>query len=51
MKATSHYKHSYTPAYPNEAEPGYFVQKLLDGITSAITGMGILAIFFFLITM
>ena len=45
------YQTRHIPAYPNEAAPGYFSQKLLDGITSAITGMGILAIFFFLITM
>lgn len=43
--------HNCRPPYPNEAEPGYFAQKLLDGITSAITGMGVLAILFFLITM
>lgn len=45
------YQMKHQPTYPNEADPGYFSQKLLDGITSVITGMGILAIFFFLITM
>lgn len=51
MKNIRVYRSKHTPAYPNEAAPGYFTQKLLDGITSAVTGMGILAIFFFLMTM
>ena len=41
----------FVPAYPNQAHPSYFSGKLLDAITSAVTGMGVLAIFFFLITL
>lgn len=41
----------YAPAYPNEAHPSYFSQKLVDGVTSAVTGMGVIAILFFLITL
>ena len=51
MKVIHYQNHDRAPYYPNEAAPDYFRQRLLDGITSAITGMGILAIFFFLITM
>lgn len=51
MKAVNRYTNNFIPAYPNEAAPEYFAQKLLDGITSAVTGMGIIAIFFFLMTM
>lgn len=51
MKILNHSHRPYAPAYPNQADPRYFQQKLLDGVTSAVTGMGILAIFFFLITM
>lgn len=36
------------PRYPNEADRRYFEQKLLDGITSVITGMGVITIFFYL---
>lgn len=39
------------PAYPNQAPPEYVLQRLLDGVTCVITGMGIVAIFIFLITM
>lgn len=51
MKAINSYRNQFAPTYPNQAAPGYFEEKLLDGITSAITGMGIVAIFIFLITM
>lgn len=37
--------------YPNAAEPGYFVQKFLDGVTAVVTGIGAIAVLFFLITM
>lgn len=48
-----HFKTSRTaiPAYPNQAPVEYHVQRLLDGITCVITGMGIVAIFIFFITM
>lgn len=51
MKTNHHHVSRFAPAYPNEAEPGYFARKLLDAVTSTITGMGVLAIFFFLITL
>lgn len=51
MKTANRYTNTYAPAYPNAASPEYFAQKLLDGITSAVTGMGIIAIFLFLFTM
>lgn len=51
MKQLNNTRYSHVPSYPNEADPGYFSQRLLDGITSAITGMGVLAIFVFLITL
>ena len=41
----------FIPAYPNEANPSYFSGKLLDAVTSAITGMGVIAIIFFLFTL
>lgn len=38
-------------AYPNAADKAYFEEKLLDGVTSVVTCLGILTILFFLITM
>lgn len=38
-------------AYPGAAEPRYFAEKLLDGVTAVVTGMGAIAVLFFLITM
>ena len=46
----SNYRY-FTPSYPNEAHPSYFNQKLVDAVTSAVTGMGVIAILFFLITL
>lgn len=43
--------HIRRTAYPNAADRAYFEEKLLDGITSVVTCMGILTILFFLITM
>lgn len=37
--------------YPNAADRSYFTEKILDGITSVVTGMGIITILLFLITM
>ncbi len=36
--------------YPNEAEPGYFAGKLLDGITAAAASMGTVTLFLYLAT-
>ena len=44
------YRH-YRKPYPNAADPAYFVDKLIDGIVSIITGLGFVAFFFFLFTM
>ncbi len=43
----------YSPyhSYPNAAHPRYFAGKLLDAVTSAITGLGIITVLFFLMTM
>lgn len=35
---------SRQPRYPNEADRSYFEQKLLDAVTSVITGMGVVTI-------
>ena len=51
MKVIHQTRPVYAAAYPNEADSRYFAQKLLDGITSAVAGMGVVAIFFFLLTM
>lgn len=36
-------------AYPNAAEPGYFLNRMIDGLLAAATGMGTVAILFFLV--
>lgn len=51
MKNNTCHSINSAPRYPNEADRSYFEQKLLDGITSVVTAMGIITIFFFLITM
>ncbi len=38
-------------AYPNAAEPGYFLNKILDYITVAVSGFGLITTLFFLATM
>ena len=38
-------------AYPNAAEPGYFLNKALDYITVAVSGFGLTTALFFLATM
>ena len=37
-------------AYPNAAEPGYFLNKALDYITVAVSGFGLATTLFFLAT-
>ena len=36
--------------YPNEADPGYFAGKLLDAVTAAVTSLGTVTLFLYLIT-
>ena len=35
--------------YPNAAEPGYFLNRIIDGMLAAATGMVTVAILFFLV--
>lgn len=57
MRKASKYSYSKVPVYtyrrpyPNAADPGYFAEKVVDGILSAAAAMGTLTILFFLITM
>jgi len=44
------YRHYQRPC-PNAADPGYFIDKLVDGLLSLATCMGSITIFFFLATM
>jgi len=44
------YRHYQRP-YPNAAEPGYFLNKLVDGMLAIVTGMGSITFFAFLVTM
>ena len=37
--------------YPNAAEPGYFAEKILDGLTALAIIVGVVTVFFFLATM
>lgn len=37
--------------YPNAAEPGYFANRLLDGITAFAICVGVVTVLFFLATM
>ena len=51
------YRHPYSAQpvrryeYPNAAEPGYFFNKVLDYITVAVSGFGLITTLFFLATM
>jgi hypothetical protein len=53
MKTAVQRRRNYSHArpYPNAAHRSYFTGKLLDAITSTVTGMGIITILFFLMTM
>lgn len=44
-------RHIRRYAYPNAAEPGYFFNKILDYITVAVSGFGLVTTLFFLATM
>lgn len=37
-------------AYPNAAEPNYFAEKFLDGITAAVTCVGTVTLLMFFLT-
>ena len=37
-------------AYPNAAEPEYFAEKLLDGITAAVSCMGTVTLLIYILT-
>ena len=41
----------YRRPYPNAADPGYFLDKVVDGILSAVSSLGVITFFFFLVTM
>jgi hypothetical protein len=51
-----HKQHNYSArrirrySYPNAAEPGYFLGKLLDGITALVTGMGAVTLIVYFLT-
>ena len=36
--------------YPNEAEPSYFIGRLLDGITAMVTCMGAVTLLMYFLT-
>lgn len=56
MKATKRYQ-AYSVRtvrrypYPGAAEPRYFAEKILDGLTALATGIGAVTVFLFLVTM
>lgn len=50
MNHANIYRH-YRRPYPNAADPNYFIDKLVDGIVSVITGLGCITFFFYLVTM
>lgn len=37
--------------FPNAADPGYFANKLLDGLTVLASCIGVVTVFFYLATM
>ncbi|MBQ7801566.1 MAG: hypothetical protein IJ375_04510 [Oscillospiraceae bacterium] len=43
--------HVYRRAYPNAADPSYFVNKAIDTMLAVVTGMGSVTALLFLITM
>lgn len=54
MKATAKHhsysaRHSHRYAYPNAADSSYFAEKLLDGVTALVTGMGAVTVLLYLI--
>lgn len=43
-------RRSHRYAYPNAADSSYFYEKILDGITAVVTGMGTITLLFYLAT-
>lgn len=41
--------HRYCRNFPNAADNSYFTEKMLDRVTSVVTGTGIVFIFLFLL--
>lgn len=37
-------------SYPNEADPGYFAGRLLDGITALVSGIGTVTLLMYFLT-
>lgn len=37
--------------YPNAADPGYFVNKMVDSVLAVATGMGAVTILFYFVTL
>ena len=37
--------------YPNEADPGYFTGRLLDGLTALASCMGTITLLFYFLTL
>ena len=37
-------------SYPNAAEPSYYKDRLLDGLTAVFSGVGIVTLLMFLLT-
>ena len=53
MKVTSYTystRRSHRYPHPNEAEPAYFLGKLLDGITALVTGLGSVTLLMYFLT-
>ena len=37
-------------SYPNAAEPGYFIGRLLDSVTALVAGMGCVTLLMYFLT-
>ncbi len=44
-------KKNYCPNYPNQADPCYYEQKLLDIATAIVSGIGLIVAILFLISL
>lgn len=51
MQAMNTNRNRTAPAYPNAADRSYYLNKLTDVILSTAICVGVITIFFFLITM
>lgn len=50
MKKQQKYFTQRSRRYPNEADPSYFIGRLLDGVTAVVTGMGALTLLMYFLT-